>query len=149
MEERRRARERRKRHVLFSDWRWAWTGRRRVARRDGEFAENGVDLYEPRLIALAILIFTLSCLDAAFTLVLVGSGIASEANPLMNALLQYDVQTFVNLKIVLTGGGLLFLVVLADSLLLQRVRVRRLLHVLFAAYAVVVLIEISQLILFA
>jgi hypothetical protein len=32
---------------------------------------------------------------------------------------------------------------------LQRVRVRRLLHVLLAAYAVIVLIEITQLILFA
>jgi hypothetical protein len=146
--ERRRRADRRARHVLFSDWRWAWSGRRCVSRRNGEAAEAGVDLYEPRLGILAITIFLLSCLDAAFTLTLVRAGIAAEANPIMRAILHWDAQVFVNLKIVLTGGGVIFLVSLADALLLRRVRVRRLMNALLATYVVIVAWEIVQLNLF-
>jgi uncharacterized BrkB/YihY/UPF0761 family membrane protein len=130
--------------VLFTDWRWAVNGRRSVARRGEEAALNGVDIYERRLFLIALGIFTLSCLDAAFTLTLVRMGIASEANPLMSALLAYDTQIFVNLKIVLTGAGCVFLVALADATLLKRVTVRRLMHVLLGTYIAVVGWEMIQ-----
>jgi hypothetical protein len=146
--ERRQRLDRRARHVLFSDWRWAWVGRRQASRRNGEAAENGVDLYEPGVLAAGFLIFALSCVDAAFTIILVGSGIATEANPFMDALLKYDVQTFVNLKIVLTGAGVLFLVALADATFLRLVRVRRLMHFLLATYFAVVMLEVVQLHIF-
>jgi len=144
-DERRQRRDRRVRHVLFADWRWAWVGRRLASRRDGELAEYGVDLYEPRLLALGMLIFALSCTDAALTLILVGRGIATEANPFMAALLRYDVQTFVNLKLVFTGAGVLFLVALADAMFLRLVRVRRLMQFLLATYIAVVTLEVVQL----
>jgi len=142
--ERRRRSDRRSRHVLFTDWRWAVNGRRSLSRRTGEAALTGVDIYEGPLFLLALGIFTLSCLDAAFTITLVRLGIASEANPFMSALLSYDIQTFVNLKIALTGGGLVFLVALADAILLRRVSVRRLMHFLLAIYVAVVGWEIVQ-----
>ena len=143
--DRRRRPDRRGRHVLFSDWRWAYTGRRRTSRRGGERAEAGVDLYEPWLFVVALGIFLLSCLDAVLTLSLVKQGPAFEVNPLMSRLLAYDVQTFVNLKIVLTGGGLLFLVTLAESRLLRLVRVRSLMHGVLVAYTAIVAYEALQL----
>lgn len=143
--DRRRRRDRRSRHVLFTDWRWALEGRRGGTRRREDVAETGVDLYPAGLIALALGIFLLSCLDAAFTLLLIHNGVATEANPLMEALMRYDIQIFVNLKLVITGGGLLFLVTLADAQLLRSIRVRNVMHALFALYGVIVFIELLQL----
>jgi hypothetical protein len=145
--ERRRRRDRRARHVLFADWRWSYEGRRRSGRRTGEYAEAGVDLYEPTLFRLALGIFLLSCADALLTLTLIGRGVAYEANPFMGALLSYDPQTFVNLKIVFTGGGLLFLTAMADSKLLRFVRVRTIMNMLLFTYALVVSYQLMQLII--
>lgn len=140
--DRRRRSDRRSRHVLFSDWRWAYAGRRKGPRRDGDRAGTGVDIYEPGLFALALAIFLLSCLDAGFTLMLIYGGLGFEANPFMRVLLNYDVQTFVNIKMVLTGAGVIFLVVLADATLLNRIQVRRVMYGVLVAYVAIVVYEI-------
>ncbi len=143
--ERRRNSDRRSRHVLFSDWRWSYEGRRQRGRRDGGRVETGVDIYERRLFFVAVGIFVLSCMDAAFTLLLVHRNLAAEANPFMRALLSYDPQTFINLKIVLTGSGVLFLVALCESRFLRLIPVRYLMHGLLVLYGLIVASEVVQL----
>ncbi|MGD8279311.1 MAG: DUF5658 family protein [Gemmatimonadota bacterium] len=136
--------DRRQRHVLFSDWRWAWGGRRGRARRDDEAAEYGVDQYQPHLLVLAIGILILSCLDAAFTLTLLQRGVASEANPLMRLLIDHDRQVFVNLKVVLTGAAVIFMVALADWRFVRAVRVRHIMIVTLLMYGALVGYELFQ-----
>ncbi|MGH7503361.1 MAG: DUF5658 family protein [Longimicrobiales bacterium] len=136
----------RRTHVLFTDWRWALRGRRIATRRYGENAELGTDVYEPSLFLIAIAILLLSAADATFTLMLLGSGHAFEANPLMRALIHHDEQLFVNLKLVLTAAGLLFMVVCADMRLLRVFRVRYVMLGLLFAYAGLVAYEVTSLI---
>jgi hypothetical protein len=143
--DRRSGADRRASHVLFSDWRWAVTGRRRVGRRREETAETGVDIYEPHLGLIALAIFLLSCLDAAFTLALIWGNLGVELNPFMRTLIERDAQLFVNLKIVFTGAGILFLVVLADARFLRRVRVRTLMYGVLLVYSMIVAYEIANL----
>ena len=109
--DRRTSSDRRQKHVLYSDWRYALGGRRRGLRRSARDLEGGVDLYEPRLLFMAVAVLILSALDATFTLRLLQAGIVEEANPFMRALLEIDVQLFANVKIALTVFALLFLVV--------------------------------------
>jgi Domain of unknown function (DUF5658) len=137
-EDRRTATDRRGRHVLFTDWRWSFEGRRRRGRRPDDGADLGVDLYDPSLFLVALAIFLLSCTDAMMTLTLIGRGVAYEANPLMKSLMDSDPQLFVNLKIVFTGAGVLFMVVLADARLLRFLPVRYIMHGLLVMYSTVV-----------
>jgi hypothetical protein len=132
--------------VLFTDWRWAWRGRRVATRRYGEDAEMGSDVHDPSLFIVAIVILLLSAADATFTLMLLSSGHAFEANPFMRALIQHDVQVFVNLKIVLTAGGLPFMVVCADLRLMRIIRVRYVMLGLLFAYAGLVAYEVTNLV---
>ena len=141
----RRRRAERRTHVLYTDWRWAWRGHRSAARRTSELAEAGVDLYEPGLFALAIGLLLLSAADALFTLQLLSTGAAREVNPLMRSLIRYDVQLFVNLKLALTAGGIVFMVPCADLRVLRIVRVRQILQCLFAIYLALVTYEILSL----
>jgi hypothetical protein len=143
--DRRNGADRRTSHVLFADWRWAVEGRRRVGRRREDAAETGVDIYEPSLGVVALGIFVLSCMDAAFTLALIWAGLGSELNPVMRALIDHDAQMFVNLKLVFTGAGLVFLVALADARFLRRVRVRTLMYGVLIVYAMIVTYEIVNL----
>lgn len=143
--DRRRGGDRRATHVLLTDWRWAINGRRRVGRRGDESAESGVDIYEPSIGLVALAVFLLSCLDAAFTLTLIWGNLGVELNPLMRLLLSHDAQIFVNLKIVFTGAGVVFLVALAEARFMRVVRVRMILYTLLLTYAGIVSYEIANL----
>jgi len=131
--------------VLFADWRWAVNGRRHRGRRRDETAETGVDQYEPGLGLLAVAVFLLSCLDAAFTLALVRGDLGVELNPVMRALIARDTQLFINLKIVLTGAGILFLVALADARFMRLIRVRVVMYGLLLVYSTIVSYEVINL----
>lgn len=109
--DRRASQDRRQQHVLYSDWRYAFGGRRRGARRSIRDLETGVDQYEPRLMFMAVAVLILSAMDATFTLRLIQAGIVEEANPIMRALMDIDIQLFANVKIALTVFALIFLVV--------------------------------------
>lgn len=143
--DRRRRPDRRSSHILFSDWRWAVAGRRRAGRRQDDTAQTGVDIYEPPIAFLALAIFLLSCLDAAFTLTLIWGNLGIELNPLMRTLIAHDAQTFVNLKLVFTGASIVFLVTLADARFLQRIRVRVLMYGILVLYSLIVAYEIVNL----
>ena len=144
MSDRRRRQDRRRRHVLFGDWRWAWNGNRSRSRRNEEAAEYGVDRYQPQLLLLAVGILILSCMDAAFTLVLLQRGVASEANPIMRLLIDHDTQIFINMKVVLTGAAVVFMVALAEWRFVRAIRVRHIMLVTLIAYAALVAYEVYQ-----
>lgn len=129
--------DRRQPHLL-SDWRFAWGGRRRGTRRVGDELVAGVDSYHPRLMVLVVAISLLNALDAAFTLTLVQSGAGEEWNPLMRLLLHNDVQLFVNLKIAITSSALMFLVVCSNMVVLNSLKVERVLHWLLGVYLALV-----------
>lgn len=145
MSDRRRRADRRRHHILFGDWRWAWWGKRERSRRDDEAAEYGVDRYQPHLLFLAVGILILSCMDAAFTLVLIERGVAHEGNPFMRILMDHDQQIFVNLKVVLTSAAVVFMVALAEWRFVRVVRVRYIMLATLIAYAALVVYEVVQL----
>jgi hypothetical protein len=135
--DRRASPERRLRSHLLSDWKYAFRGKRRMSRR-GIHEPDFVDLYEPPLLLVTLGILALSVLDAAFTLALIQAGVAVEANPILRWLIAYDVQLFVNLKLVITSAGIVFLVVLSSAPVLKRHRGRIALHALLVLYALVI-----------
>ena len=108
-------------------------GRRREPRRHTDARAHYVDWYDERLFAAAIGIFSLCCLDALFTLILLGMG-AEEINPFMAALLEHSVQTFVYTKLTITGFGVVFLVVHATFWIAGTVPVRHILYALLGGY---------------
>ena len=139
--ERRAGADRRLRSHLLSDWTYAYRGRRRLSRRDVE-ESTFVDLYDPALLGLALGILLLSVLDAAFTLTLLQAGVVEEANPFMRWLLEHDTQIFINLKIVLTGAAVVFLVLCSNAIIAGRIRGRRLMHAVLGLYLLVIAYEL-------
>lgn len=131
----RRARPDRRRSYLLSDWRYVFGGRRRRIRRAGDECEAGLDYYPPRALLLVVAILLLNALDAICTIRLVEAGAATELNPFMRALLERDVQLFANLKVAITSGALLFLVVCSNMVVFgRRVKVETLLSLMLGAY---------------
>lgn len=139
--ERRDGDDRRLRSHLRSDWTYAFRGRRRAARRTGE-QSTFVDLYDPMLLVLAVAILLLSVLDAAFTLVLLQAGVIEEANPLMRWLIEHDTQIFINMKIVITGAAVVFLVLCSNAVIAGRLRGRWIMHGVVAVYVLVIIYEL-------
>ena len=142
MQERRLA-DRRKKHVLFSDWRYAFKGRRRASRRPGDTQVAGVDRYEGSVFWLALAIIVLSCCDATFTLILMREGIVQEWNPFMRVLMEQDVQLFANVKTVITGASVVFMVTCYHGIVLGGIPVRWIFKGIVAGYALLVTYEIS------
>jgi hypothetical protein len=139
--ERREGADRRLRSHLLSHWTYAYRGRRRASRRDSE-ESTFVDLYDPALLGLALGIMILSILDAAFTLTLLQAGVIEEGNPFMRWLIEHDTQVFINLKIVLTGAAVVFLVLCSNALVAGRVRGRKLMHAVLGLYVLVIFYEL-------
>lgn len=139
-EERRRGPDRRIRDPLLADWRYAFRGRRRGPRRDGEDGHS--DVYDPRLLLTTAAVLVLSTLDAAMTLTLLDTGMIREANPFMRVLIEHDVQVFINLKTALTGAGLLLLVVASHARVFGRIRVRAVLNVVLGMYMALIAYEL-------
>jgi hypothetical protein len=79
-------------------------GRRRSFRRKGEGCNQYVDRPSLRTIALTLIIFTLSTLDAILTFLHLENG-AFELNPLMEQIIQSGFQSFVIIKTM--GVGLI------------------------------------------
>jgi len=69
-------------------------GRRKAFRRKGEGQNRYVDCLSLRTFTLTLLIFTLSTLDAIFTLIFLQNG-GSELNPLMRQIIQSSSQSFI------------------------------------------------------
>ena len=66
--------------------------------------ETSVYSFDP-LTKILILLFIFSCLDAYFTLVWIDSGLAIEANPLLEPLIAHGTFSFIATKLLLTAAG--------------------------------------------
>ena len=119
-------------------------GQRRGPRRRNDSLACYVDWYDSRLFAVSIGILLLSCLDALFTLILLGMG-AEEVNPFMAALLEEGIRTFVHVKLALTGIGLVFLVVHAAFRVAGPVRVRHILYAILGSYGTLFVYQVGML----
>lgn len=139
--------ERRRRHPLLADWRWAYRGRRRSLRRgaDCRRAHAILDWYHPSLLFFIVATYVLSGIDAILTLTLLELGVAKEANPFMHFLLAEDIRLFAGVKALITGLGLVWLAAYSNQLVFTRLRVDRVIHALFAIYLVLVIHEIQLL----
>jgi hypothetical protein len=118
--------------------------RRRGPRRRGDHRGYYVDWYESRLLAVSLGILFLCCIDAWFTLTLLGDG-AKELNVLMDMLIQRDVNTFVHVKLGVTAVGLVYLVAHSSFRVHGLVLVRHVLYVLLGSYVLLFIYQLSML----
>ncbi len=125
-------------------WRTVFFGfvrsRRRDTRRDDEDAPLYTDWHHPWLFFLATGTMLLSCMDAFFTLQLLGRG-AIEINPVMAALIGQGTLAFAATKMLLTGLGILILVFLSQTRMFNLMRTGLVLTVFFTFYACLVCYE--------
>lgn len=84
-------------------------GRRRAGRRPGESDNIYVDRYDPRIVAVFLLILALNVLDAYFTLLFIQRG-GTEANPIAQWFLDLGTLPFILVKSAAIGAFLLVLV---------------------------------------
>jgi hypothetical protein len=82
-------------------------GRRSSGRRNGETENAYVDVYNPRLVALLLLFFSLTVIDSVSTLIYLGKG-GRELNPLAQWMIDQGGTFFVLAKGILSGLCLLF-----------------------------------------
>lgn len=141
-EDRRQGGDRRHRQHLFTDWRYGLTGRRREYRRAEDRVNGHVDYYDLRVVLVVLGVFLLSVADAAFTLTLLDLGAAVEANPLMRYLIDMDVRVFINLKIAITGAGLIFIAAYSNLRLFNCFRIKHAGVSLLGIYAILVAYEL-------
>jgi hypothetical protein len=119
--------------------------RRRDNRRPTDDQLFVVDWHDSGLFALAIAIVVMSCMDAWFTLHLLSIG-GEEVNWFMAVLLEKDVSTFLAIKYMVTGAGVIVLVALARFRLGGLLPVRRVLEALTAGYACLLIYEVYLLV---
>jgi hypothetical protein len=127
----RRAGEERRTLTLGTFLRGGVLVRRRADRRADD--EYHVDWHEPDLLFLAVTVLLLSVIDAFFTLTLLRHG-ATEANPLLEYVLNEHPQLFAAIKMTLTGVGVLVLVAAARAHLFRIVRVKTILQWVLLGY---------------
>lgn len=118
------------------------TGQRKYARRAEDRANYYVDHYNIRWLAVTATILVLCCLDAIFTLNLIQQGIAVEANPLMKALIDHDLQVFFLTKYLITAIGVFVLLTHKNFYLFRSVKVGHLLLGLLVMYALLIKYEL-------
>lgn len=118
--------------------------RRRLTRRAADSGVAHVDWHHPWLFFLAVGIMLLSCTDAFLTLILISRGMI-EANPVMAAAMNIGTGWFVISKMALTGTGILMLVAMSRTRLLNRIRTGLILTGLFSGYCCLVCYEIVSL----
>ena len=120
--------------------------RRRGPRRADERQVAQLDWHHPQWLAIAMLIVLGSCTDALLTLILVERGIATEANPLMAALLgSHSSYAFALVKVVLTAGGVVLLTQLARIRAFGWIPVGVFLYLVLAIYGVLLTYELHLL----
>ena len=119
--------------------RYLFTGRRTAVRRDGDREKSyQIDTYGPKALIAALIIVSLSILDALFTLFLIDHG-AIEANPVMDYYLDHGPLIFFGMKYLLTSVCLLFILVIRNLFIFKtRIRVKVLLVFFMISFALVV-----------
>ena len=112
-------------------------------RRSSDAHSAYVDWYEPRLLYITLGVLLLSAIDAVMTLNLLQHG-SIELNPFMGVLIEHNVGLFVYTKLMLTGAGLVFLVMHVNFRLFRYIKIR---HCLIASLVVYLILVAYELIL--
>jgi hypothetical protein len=116
--------------------------RRRGPRRDDQQASfTAVDWHQPQWLAVGLSILLLSFADAVLTLTLLNHG-AIEANPLMRVLIDGSGLGFATVKIGLTAGGTVLLILLAQMRAFGRIPIGAVLYAVLAAYVALISYEL-------
>ena len=131
----------RRSHSVWSFTYGSFRPRRRIGRRDRDHERIFLDWHEPRVLYMALAIVLMCCTDALFTLNLMAVG-AEEMNVLMGALITFDVQRFLALKIGVTGASVVLLGIAARRQFMGVIPVFRVLQVFCAGYAGLILWEL-------
>lgn len=113
---------------------------RRERERRGDQHPGYIDRYKPSVVLVTVGVFTLGCLDAYLTLHLLAAG-ASEFNPLLDLMLRIDVALFLVVKLVLTGFGLLLLLLHKNFTVFSRFSGLGILYVVFTLYGCLIAYE--------
>ena len=111
--------------------------RRLGPRRGNDLSFTAVDWHHPQWLAVAILTLLLCSADALLTLTLLDRG-AVEANPFMQPLVGGSALTFTLVKMGLTSGGIVTMILLARVRILRRIPVSFLLYAVLFGYAALV-----------
>ena len=129
-------------------WRTVFYGfalsRRHAHRRHEDVEVIFLDWHHPWLFFLAVGTMLLSCADAFLTLQLLERGMI-EANPVMQALMNYGTSVFITTKLAMTAMGIFVLVFLAKAHFLNRFRTGLFLTMFFSIYAGLVCYELVNL----
>jgi hypothetical protein len=96
-----------------------------------------VDWHHPQWLAVALATLLLCTADAFLTLVLLDRG-ANEANPVMEPLVGGSALVFAMVKMGLTSGGIIVLILLARIRVFGRIPVSFLLYAVLFAYTALV-----------
>jgi hypothetical protein len=116
----------------------SFSPRRRGPRRSRDLSFTAVDWHHPQWLAVAILTLLLCTADALMTLTLIEHG-AVEANPFMQPLVVGSPLTFALVKMGLTSGGIVMLILLARVRILGgKLPISFLLYTVLAGYAALV-----------
>lgn len=143
--ERRARADRRRQPNLIRDWRWLFYSRRRRARREEDASRVCLDWFPPQLLVVVLGILVLSAADATLTLRLLDLGLAREANPVMRVLVEQGPALFLNVKLLVTGLCLMFLVAYSNLTVLRGFRIGTITYWIFGCYLGVVVYEAALL----
>ena len=141
--ERRIAPDRRKR-MIYSLFYGSFNPRRRIPRRTDARSLRDLDWHHPIWLAVAMLIVTLSCVDAALTLSLMEHG-AYEVNPIMAPIVGGSPLVFTLIKVGLTAGGVVLLTLAARMRAFGRIPVSFFLYAVLIGYGILIVYELKLL----
>lgn len=120
--------------------------RRGMRREQDKKISHYVDIYDKTTVWVAVTIILLSCTDSLLTLILIHSGRATEANPVMKVLIESDTTLFIASKAILTILCILFIVAHKNFWLFKnRLRAKYLLLGTFLVYLGLINYELALL----
>jgi Domain of unknown function (DUF5658) len=134
----------RRRRTLYSLVYGSFKPRRRGPRRTDARSLRDLDWHHPQWLAVAILILTLSCVDGALTLTLLAHG-AYEVNPVMAPIVGGSALVFTLVKVGLTAGGVVLLILAARMRAFGKIPVSFLLYAVLVGYGTLVVYELRLL----
>src|SRR5882724_9633312 len=137
------AMDRRKR-TLYSLFYGSFKPRRRNPRRVDARSLRDLDWHHPQWLAVAMLIVLLSCLDAGLTLTLIAHG-AYEVNPVMAPIVGGSALVFTLVKVGLTAGGVVLLILAARMRAFGKIPVSFLLYGVLIGYGTLIVYEVRLL----
>ena len=118
------------------------SGRRALGRRADDHIGAYIDRFELRTVLLSLMIVTLCCTDAIFTLHLINSGASYELNPFMSWCMDRCVYFFLSIKLGLTTIALFVLLGLKNFYVFDRFKVSHILYGVLASYALLIKYEL-------